>query len=439
MIQRFVLILLVVLAAPIVGVLAGTFTLDLGPGDSADVSCAGSVRATVLPSSAHLDCLAFTPTATEVPTSTATSTSTPTPTPLPSATPSSTPTPPPPSPPTSTPTNTSVLSTATPASGVPDCVHDPTRWHSLVERNVDGSIRCTYRHEHKDDPRILDGVFGGLAQEIDYPWHAFNTRTGNPEDHRTFNWAVNGSMACKPSGQPFGFTDMRVQTHAGYNGATLRMHSFMLQAKGCDPTNPGWTDGTITMGGWFDFGKLIADAPGLKPYVIPLPDQDFWGPYAGGGERRLHGDPGHLRHDLTWYGVTGTINNSPFVPNLSCSIGIRKEDWGYIDPASPTTPHFYGPPYNGSWHDPAHVLSISVSAELDSRDGVVDGYVTLAGYTNRWGELVTGCTAPGLDCVPFNLNHMKVGNYQFRTDVQGIGARDYDVKVGGVSLIQYPN
>lgn len=319
---------------------------------------------------------------------------------------------------------------------VPACGHEPTKWHGLVERNADGSIACTYGHEHKDDPRVLDRMFGPLTQEIDYPWHAFG-RTGGPESHSTFKWSVIDQENCIAEFSKYSFNKIRMQTHAGYNGATLRTHSWFAQAVACDPNDPAHT-GKVTIGGHMDYGRLWVGKPAT---LVPLPDQDalyplrFDGDNGGTGPRRLHNRAGQFPSNINWAGqngVGGNANNSFF-----CSLWVATEDWGTINPQEPFVKTFYGGNWNGSSHVPVYSFGITIPRALDTDN---DGYVTYSGWLNRWGTITTGCTTPSTDCVPVSIENMKVdGRYEFSALGNGIRTRDYDVQVAGQSLITYPN
>jgi hypothetical protein len=310
-------------------------------------------------------------------------------------------------------------------------VHDPSKWHELVERKPDGSIACTHGHEHKDNPHPLDGLFGPLAQEIDLPWHAMGAM--GPEGHRTFNWSVIQNVPCFARFESQSFTTLRLETHVGSTPApTNRFHSFLFQGQACDEADPGY-QGLLSVGGNLDFGQLLIDT--VQPALhIPLPT-DAANPTSDA--RRLHGLATAPRYDLTWYGNNGWSRTGG--PRIDVSLGVRREDWGPIDPTNPAQPLFYGGGQNGSWHEPAHLIAVYISPELDRLDGVADGYATYQGWTDRAGTIVTSCTAATMDCVPLRLDHMKVGHYQFRNDEHGIGSRDYDVEVNGASLITYPD
>jgi len=64
--------------------------------------------------------------------------------------------------------------------------------------------------------------------------------------------------------------------------------------------------------------------------------------------------------------------------------------------------------YNGSLRG-LNETGIHVLQEWDSRDGVMDGFVTWKGFTDRFGNPRQGCVSPGSDCVPFEMAHAPVG------------------------------
>ena len=49
--------------------------------------------------------------------------------------------------------------------------HNATMWHPLVKRDAAGAIICTYTHEHHDDPKELNDLFGAPSA-----WYDGNTR-----------------------------------------------------------------------------------------------------------------------------------------------------------------------------------------------------------------------------------------------------------------------
>jgi hypothetical protein len=255
---------------------------------------------------------------------------------------------------------------------------------------------------------------------------------------------------CRPaSGTSLSFDNFRLEAHFSViPGDIVRFHSYSLQARGCDPANPSW-HGTIQMGGWLDYGQLHVDSPNpdgtVYDVIVPLvgvlgqpfPDPN---PVVNPSLRRLHGSPDHPRYDATWYGAQGCFDSTCAPPPgrrpVAFSVGLRAEDWGAFDPNNPATISFYGGMANHSWHEPGHIVDIYLPPDL-----AVNGFITLAGFTDRWGNLVQGCTTHGADCIPLIVSNMKPGQYQFRNDASGIGTRDYDVvsPVTGKSLILFPN
>jgi hypothetical protein len=334
--------------------------------------------------------------------------------------------------PTSTPVPTAIpvpTATATPAGatleGVPVCAHDPRRWHGTVERNADNTIRCAYGHTHMDDPRPLDGVFGALPYgEISYPWETLDE---NHNKHNVYKWVTYSNPTCQSRVPGVTIKHARMQYHGdGHGGALTRFHSFFVQAEWCDTTDPSYA-GRLQTGGWIDYGILFAGET-----HVALPNDPPRDSPAFGVDKRLHGSPTAFRGDFTWYGA----QRPPSAPlgKVGVELGLRNEDWGPIDPARPNNPLlFYGGAQNGSWQGPLHVLSVYVEPFLTD----------YTGYTDRHGAVVQGCTAVGLDCVPFQTVGMRAGASQFRgEDGQAqLPAREYDVAspVTGNSLLKYPN
>jgi len=86
-----------------------------------------------------------------------------------------------------------------------------------------------------------------------------------------------------------------------------------------------------------------------------------------------------------------------------------------------------------------HVLQFRIPGNLDT-DG--DGFVTLAGYTDQFMRAIQPglCETPGphptlgFICVPFELEHMPIGLYEYRDDAFGIGVagtEDFDTSPAG--------
>lgn len=318
--------------------------------------------------------------------------------------------------------------TAAPSADIPPCsTHDPTVWHPLF----DEAHNCHYDHEHKADPHRVDDIFGPVGalykgQEISYPWQTFNDMgTENEMKHAGYGWLVRQDMGCFSQYSDGCLTDFRVQYHAvmASVGAVTRYHSFWLEARGCRENQPE-ACGLIRTGGWIDFGYLLVDGE-----HVPLPnDPDEIRP---GAARRLHAYKKGNLHFGTWYGGNHLVS-------LALTTGRM---WGHINPSNPAELHLFCPDYqckrNNSTME-AHIVGFSLPPEWDS-DG--DGIINLKGYTNRHGELVEGCQAIGLDCVPLEIVDMPVGSYQYRDDGHEIEVNqfDYDSSPEGEYWITYPN
>ncbi|MCB0167909.1 MAG: hypothetical protein KDI79_27020 [Anaerolineae bacterium] len=322
------------------------------------------------------------------------------------------------------PTNTPVATpTSGPISGVPLCPdHDPTKWHGLY----DAARKCRYNHEHKADPSLVNNVFGPVGalyggQSISYPW---NTPNENVIKHEGYGWIVARNVTdpdfCKNSEANHCITDFRVQYHAipSALGAVTRFHSYWGEVRVCN----GGKCGTIKSGGWQDFGRLMLN----DSTQISVPD-DKLRPFPGGNKRRIHFDdpnPVGGKSTFTWYGFG------------SLSIGIHGESWGWVDRNNPTQLNLFCPDarcqFNAS-RIKMHILDFKVPSQLD-QDG--DGIVNYKGWTNRYGDVVNNCSAPGLDCVPYVLENVPVGYYQYRNDKF---IEDYDTSPNGQYWIGYPN
>jgi hypothetical protein len=114
--------------------------------------------------------------------------------------------------------------------------------------------------------------------------------------------------------------------------------------------------------------------------------------------------------------------------------------WSLIDPNNPAAENLFCPDYHCSLNGSnlqAHDIGLKIPSEMDT-DG--DNLVNFSGYTNRYGEIVEGCTAVGLDCVPLEIINMPVGRYAYRDSNSGMGdGRTYDTSPSGEWWIAFPN
>jgi hypothetical protein len=311
-------------------------------------------------------------------------------------------------------------------SGVALCPdHDPTQWHALF----DAERNCHYNHEHHDDPHEVDDIFGLVGdlyggQEISYPWQTFSSRgLENDVKHPGYKWLVRKNMGCFSKFEDGCLTDFRMQVHfiAAAMDATVRFHSFWLEARGCRENNPN-VCGIIRTGGWTDFGHLEIDGQ-----YVPLSGDPG---SRDSGHRRIHYNQTGNSNYGTWYGQS----------NIALTAIQTSRMWSKLNPSDPAAENLFCPNFrcsnNGS-NLQAHAIGFNIRSQLDN-DG--DGLVNFSGYTNRYGDIVNGCTEVGLDCVPLEIINMPVGRYQYRDDNSGMGnGRTYDTSPAGEWWITFPN
>jgi hypothetical protein len=378
------------------------------------------------------------------------------------------------------------------ASVVPACdgkdgrpAHDLTKWHSLVVRKSNGSILCSYGHEHGADPSVLDDVFGELGdhigQEISYPWRtvkensdatlAVKTVSRRQIDggkHRFYKWEVitaqeltdAGRLPCASSFASLSFDNIRMEVHADGNaGATIRFHSFYVEAETCDPKNPSY-HGIVKIGGQFDYGRLrgLENTPrGPEDTLIPLPGVDPPNTYVNNGSRThgtssgsCQGCSGAARDDFTWYGANASREFQTSPVQIGVSDGIREQDWGPVNPNNPGGPvQFYSPGWLGEpnhdhgWASQVDILGIGIprGSILPGARSRAGGTYDWNGHVDRHGNVVT-CGRVGVDCIPVTLANVKPGSYQFSQDdpLRGMPPENFDVTgPGGATLMRYPN
>jgi hypothetical protein len=335
----------------------------------------------------------------------------------------------------------------------PDSHHDPDQWHPLV----DPQSGCYYGHEHKHDPNQVNDIFGPPGAwfggtSISYPWE---TPHENHEKHEAYSWIVRRGI---PShNREAWIQDFRLQVHATsapftapdgtlHGGYLARFHSYSLEARVCN--NAGQC-GLVRTGGWIDFGNL--EIAGFGP--IPLPGEAE--AVTDQGRRRIHyfhADPERRRESqlgapFFWYGrqrpQSPPWDNVPLNPVL---IAVSTNDSAVnVDPERPYELLFFCPDYDCNKNDStvqAHVVQFSLRVNYAG----ANGRINLATYTNRLGELVTGCTAPGLDCVPLIIDNAPAtpGPIQHRDDTHlvdhpNLGYDDFDTSPPGQWWIKYPN
>jgi hypothetical protein len=320
-----------------------------------------------------------------------------------------------------------------PVPTAPGCpTHNNRAYHGLW----DSARNCHYNHTHKDNPHDVDDIFGTTyyqwaGGEISYPWQT-SSHHGNENDvkHGGYTWLVRRDLPCQSQFTNGCVTAFRVQVHAigSTQDAYVRYHSFWLEAKVCRKDAP--TDcGIVRTGGWTDTGDLLVD--NILILDEPLNGNSFKLHYSGS-----YLPDGVGNHNFgTWY--SGSREGW-------ATVAVQFEDmWGLINrDGNPEPVHLFCEDLtdctnNGSKVQP-HVIGAGIMGRYRRLvDPDRNGYADFNGYINRYGVPVTGCTTPGLDCVPLVLEHVPLGYlFQYRGT-----AREYDLYFGGEpsGWIEYPN
>ncbi len=438
----------------------------LQPGDTAHCNGDGFILTSV--NDVRCVVLTLTPT----PTATSTGTPLPTSTPILTATPTDTATPAAAATATSTP-----QATSTPLAGMPLCPsHDATQWHALI----DTVRQCHYDHTHNANPDDGDAVFGAPAaawggQTISFPWST--SPRENVDKHGGMKWAVRLNMPCVLTANYNGITpinclrDARIEYHlvASLMDGLARFHGYYLEYNICQ--YPSYTAcGVLRIGGWADFGILNAPYAGPRVYRpggtvdfglaslfgglgVPLtetyaadtPDLDNIAlvgqsnpinPYVSMPNLADVTNPGFVPQQV-WsmnaVNVSNTNGTNPFAGFL-----VRIFDaWDALDTTNVNSLHFFcrdgSCDRNGSQHSLAG-MQAHIPPEWDTNG---DGFADVSGYTNRYGQLVSGCSVIGLDCVPFSAVGVPVGYTQHDDNAcQCQSTIDYETMP---DMIRFPN
>ncbi len=339
-----------------------------------------------------------------------------------------------------------------PYIGAPSCEelnipHNDRDWHGIW----DSTYGCHWDHEHKDDPRTADHLFGTeyydwAGGEISYPWQTFagaNYLMPNPPaansglfendgKHNVYGWRVdfgeegctNGDYALSPNC----IESFRLQYHGSGNhvGAVTIFHSMFIEAHGqtmANECNNSSIDNPnrcyAAAGGWIDFGRLR-----MKGMAQNDPASRFFLP----GENPLYDTiPVNIRpyrsHPITTI-PTGAqtlhswnSSGNYMVPDYGdpesrvyFGFGFHIDDgWGPFDPDNLSGTGFehitcgteadyhVGCEYNSSSAGIFRAY-ISFPEYFDGSKYDQDnkaGFVTIRGYANRYGDINTYQDANG--------------------------------------------
>jgi hypothetical protein len=364
----------------------------------------------------------------------------------------------------------------TPSGGAPLCPsHDATTWHGLY----DAARGCRYDHTHNADPGMANHVFGPVAyaggQTISYPWAT--SAMENHHKHGGYKYAVRLDLPCGivteyETRQPIHcITDARVQYHIVGHAmdALTRLHSYYLEYRIC--RYPSYAQcGILRIGGWVHFGELQIPYTGAR-FLRPGGTVDFGlgSTYGGGGAQLVMAFDSDTSAVLSTSGepyvaMTG-IEDEAFLrehgvldccftevwsaDDLDNEFGYNPyarflvrvwDSWGVMNTSNLNQPRFFcrdgACDFNASRHS-LNEISARIPAAWDSNS---DGLANFQGYTNRHGHLASGCTAPGLDCVPLSVENVPVGYAHFADPGNGSdGIVEYDTSPPGQRWIRFPN
>jgi hypothetical protein len=391
-----------------------------------------------------------------------------------------------------------VVQSATSVFGVPMCgvrqpngaiigpAHDPNKYHKLVERKPDGTVLCTYGHEHHDNPLPLNAVLGQLGawygppgQQISYPWHTSNPSTGVSENamfaeggkHEGYKWLVRTNLV--PAGQAVYFRNLRAEEHIlGIIDYPTQFHSFMFEAQLCRVSDGAC--GVVHMGGLHNAGNRLGASEINDDYCV-IPDGDpsdgvqpcVRGTYVRGtgsgvsNARIMAPLPDASGHNMIWYVDQNGGYQKPGVPIASFVPGMGTDVWGPVNPNNPSdnsqryAPHYSRPGVVDNFYHATSIGTDAMALGLSGFPADSRGIVTFRGWTDRHGNVNPSCrSTSGLDCVPIFLDRVPLGpdgrvmaSYDDTKDEYGGSdqRKDWDVilyRSDGTTigdLVTYPN
>jgi hypothetical protein len=345
-----------------------------------------------------------------------------------------------------------------------DAEHDRTQWHGLLNYANDkqpGS-GCYFDHFHGDNPNAVNDLFGapaawwGGSQEIAYPWQTFTVTVQQSQNdlvqlpaghlreneykHEGYLWIVRRGQTCAQPGPCA--TDFRLQVHyMNAHDGPVRFHSFSSEVRLCFDAPNNQQCGIRRAAGWMDFGKLTVQREGdvsnpacwfrfnqtvsngtNTTQLVTLPDdQKFYDQFRSDDppfdEVRCHAtvpvsfiaaNPNGFSNPnestlAEWWGHTkgqdfrAIIFNANPTSNVSPQTGMAMQPYC---PADSATCRWTGGRIAVRL---GYVVPVNESTDPD-RNGIAD----VRGFATRWGVPTSGCTAPGLDCVPYSFEGVRL-------------------------------
>lgn len=356
-------------------------------------------------------------------------------------------------------------------AGAPFCSdvgvqHDNRAYHALW--NADEG--CSWGHEHHGDPHVLDTLFGTelfniLGGEISHAWQTWagaganfevpppNAMFENDHKHEGSKWLIlQGADCVFTQGSANCIINARVLAHMAFSQMDflVRFHSVAGEFESC---NTAGECGVARCGGHLDTGKLNVE----RGVYVALPgDPAVWA--SEDAERqpyRIHfpitNPPGGLD---SWQSEGNQYNYLPSDPlgnlRIRCGYGVHVSDaWGGVSVDDPAITHLYCPDYQcdsnnstASFFRAWVTLPLALDGSVFDEDGVKNGLFTFHGYTNRYGDIVSGCEVTAVDCIPTMLEHFPIARSEFRGSVEDMV--EYDIPVyfpngDRYYLIKYPN
>lgn len=317
--------------------------------------------------------------------------------------------------------------------------HDPTKWHPLI----DPESGCHFNHEHKDDPRILDDVFGPVETYLDgYSIsHPFQTgATGTEENHHkheSYGWLVLRDLPPSASESQNGVEGdksdvafvkhIRAQVHADMHagGVGSRFHSTWIEVMVCYRASPE-DCGIARFGGHQDYGELRVDG-----VWVPLPGDP---------------DPEDIDRFISARSHSSTNNTVAWVGRFTPTsrpisyAGVRhstKDAWQPIDPANPLALNLTCADFRCEMNGSTARLDYFIlrPRSLDTPDPAAR--INFRGYVDRNLDEVGDCPTLGPDCIPLileNFPNLRVVEMQNRGEWH-----EYDTSPPGQYWIKYPN
>lgn len=304
-----------------------------------------------------------------------------------------------------------------------------------------------------------------------------------------FHSVYTEGIACSPEGA----AKMQFNSGANAYGRTINGQFFPLTRANITQFPAEFAGcGFGSGGGWLDFGRLNWPERGI---LQPLPTDNaqfanfaqFGPPEAAPYRIHPNNNPNSLDSWQSEGNVFNCLSSDPgCTQRIMVGYGLhilQGESAGMTNPANASVPmhdrqtHFWcvdpvtqlfncNPQTNPGGNDnTAQALFrawIAVPSNLDGsqydEDGARNGAFTFHGYTNRYGDVASGCTAPGLDCVPTRFEQFPVNNcgqtackaaYRGSTERDAWDALSVDgtpIQSGGTPLIpagelwlKYPN